>query len=129
MTDFSRYIGIPFKDHGRSRQGLDCWGLIRLIYNQELDIVLPDYSKEYVDATDRHHIPLLVYEQRKRWKSVKAPEEYDVILININKQPLHVGCMINARQFIHVMRGRHTTVDVVTNYEWKPRIDSFYRYD
>lgn len=33
-----RFIGIPFEDHGRARAGCDCWGLVCLIYQEELAI-------------------------------------------------------------------------------------------
>ena len=39
----SSYVGLPQLDHGRTRLGCDCWGLARIIYQEELGISLPEY--------------------------------------------------------------------------------------
>ena len=44
------YIGIPFANHGRDLVGVDCWGLVTIVYRRELQIVLPDYHERYRDA-------------------------------------------------------------------------------
>jgi cell wall-associated NlpC family hydrolase len=38
----TRYVGLPYRAGGRERDGLDCWGLIRLIYREQLGIDLPE---------------------------------------------------------------------------------------
>lgn len=28
---WNEYVGLPFADKGRTREGCDCWGLVRLV--------------------------------------------------------------------------------------------------
>ncbi|MFZ1682102.1 MAG: NlpC/P60 family protein [Rhizobiaceae bacterium] len=41
----SHYVGIPWRDCGRTADGADCWGLARLIYLGEAGIVLPEHAE------------------------------------------------------------------------------------
>ena len=50
------YIKVPFKDHGRTKEGSDCWGLARIIYQERLGIILPTYDEVYSDTLDRKGI-------------------------------------------------------------------------
>ena len=45
MINFSKYINLPYKNLGRSFDGVDCYGLIWLIYKGELGIELPDFTE------------------------------------------------------------------------------------
>lgn len=48
-----QYIGLPYRDRGRTRAGLDCFGLVRLVLAEQADIELPEYSMAPMDAADR----------------------------------------------------------------------------
>jgi hypothetical protein len=39
----SNFIGIPYEVGGRSIEGLDCYGLVCLVYHTILGITLPDW--------------------------------------------------------------------------------------
>lgn len=45
----NEYIGIPYVGEGRSRDGLDCYGLVLLIYKDHFGIELPDWSGVHFD--------------------------------------------------------------------------------
>lgn len=44
------YVGLPFKKMGRDRSGLDCWGLVRLILDEQAGVLLPAYSEDDPDG-------------------------------------------------------------------------------
>ncbi len=66
MTHWSTaYIGLPYRDHGRDRSGVDCWGLAVLVYRDVLGIELPSYAEGYVSTNERAEIADLIAERQQ----------------------------------------------------------------
>ena len=126
--DVGDYIGIPFLEHGRDRRGLDCWGLLRLIYLEQLDIVLPSYSERYESAEDGKKLRDLVLNViGPEWETAADPEPGDAALFRIAGEPMHVGVVIGKGEMIHVMKGIDVTIERFTGWQWKHRLAGFYR--
>lgn len=47
-------MGLPYVKYGRTRSGLNCWGLCRLIYKERLTIELDDLSPHYSAVYAEH---------------------------------------------------------------------------
>ena len=45
----NEYIGIPYKFGGRDVNGTDCYGLIKMIYLNEYNEVLPDWAFDEIN--------------------------------------------------------------------------------
>lgn len=123
-----KYIGIPFKANGRDENGLDCWGLVRLIYNQEYNIQLPSFSSEYV-IQDDSRINDLIAQYKEGWEQVEKPVPGSVVLFKILGGLTHIAVMVDEVTFIHVRPGSNTVIDTITNTKWKNRITGFFKYN
>jgi cell wall-associated NlpC family hydrolase len=124
------YIGMPFKCDGKDRTGLDCWGLVALVYKEQLGIELPLYKGVFTDLSQaclRRVAATMKYERRK-WHEVKDPQLYDVIMLRSGEYAWHVGLVINKREMLHVEVGIDSVVEEFTGRQWKDRIEGFYRY-
>lgn len=124
---YEKYIGIPFKANGRTEDGLDCWGLARLIYSREYNIELPSFSTEYV-IEDDDRIRELITQYKEGWESKEVPSEGDVVLFRVLGDLTHMGVMVSDTKFIHVREGSNTVTDSITNTKWKNRVTGFYKY-
>lgn len=130
MDWVNEYIRLEFKELGRSVEGVDCWGLIKLIYQDRLGIEIPSLL-EYSNTKDMEEIPRLVRENAPEWVKVEQGEEkqYDVVIFQMCSVPMHVGLVIGRNLMIHCERGSGT---VVTNYkknkQWNRRVVGFYRH-
>ncbi|HYN37894.1 MAG TPA: NlpC/P60 family protein [Rhodospirillales bacterium] len=75
------YVGIPYRDHGADRSGCDCWGLVRLVYAQRANLILPAYANDYSDESDGNGIGRCVDVARASnvWRRVDGtPQAFDV---------------------------------------------------
>lgn len=103
-----KYIGIPFASLGRTEDGCDCYGLIRLILFNEYGFELPLLTEGYSNAleTDKtstlfqENVPLIISQK------IIAPEEKAVALIQTRGLLSHVALYAGDGFIIHA---RHKT--------------------
>lgn len=124
------YIGLSFKEHGRNRLGVDCWGLVRLIYAERFSVALPSYVYAYPNTTSPEILGELVGKESQKWKVVALGEERlgDVIVLRIHGHPMHVGIVIGDQQMLHIQTGINASIENYQNMRWKNRIVGFYRH-
>lgn len=123
-----KYVGIPYKSNGRDTSGLDCWGLVCLIYKQEYHIELPSFSEQYANVHDALRIQELFAIQRESWQLLDKHEPGSVILFRILGEETHVGVVVDDTRFIHVREGSDCVVDTFTSGKWANRVVGFYKY-
>jgi hypothetical protein len=97
---FNDLIGIPFKEHGRSKEGLDCLGLVLEVQNR-----LGFYVKDPCEYRDVSGTPIFIENYGKYWKQVDKPEIGDAVLVTVKGEyPDHV-CVYMGDKVLDVNEG------------------------
>jgi cell wall-associated NlpC family hydrolase len=124
------YIGLPFHEHGRTRAGLDCWGLVRLALAEQFGLAVPSFTHEYRRTVDAARIPALIERETSRWQSIpaEAAQTGDVIVLRVGGRPMHVGLVLGDGLMLHVERGIDSAIERYDGPQWRERIFGFYRY-
>lgn len=135
MGNYSKYINLPYKELGRTSSGIDCYGLITLIFKEKLGVILPDfteliYDKErYAVTKQEDHI---LYNIGLRWKEVTNPKEFDILVFNDSKEldlSKHVGLFIGDDKFIHSLRRSSSVITKLDNMFWKSKLSAILRWN
>lgn len=126
--NYTKYIGLPYKDNGRDETGLDCWGLVRLFYKNELNIDLPSYDNLYIGGSDPA-IANAINTHKDGWDEVDVGSTNDVCLFNIFGEPVHVGIYLGNNKFLHVREGKDSVVESLDNSQWSKRFIGFFKYN
>jgi len=120
-------LGIPYKHRGRSLEGLDCWGFLKLVYT--------DFSIRLFDIEDLEYSRVWAQEGRDYfkehyfhdWVQVKTPEVLDgALFINSRKIANHAGIVLSKDRFIHCCR-QGVIISRLNDARWLPRTEGFYR--
>jgi cell wall-associated NlpC family hydrolase len=129
----TEYIGVEYKENGRDcESGVDCWGLIKCIYDNEFNIDLPDYNEKYEKRGKQYKLEENDYsflESNWRKISMKNKEVGDLLLFDMNDMIFHVGMIVAKHKFIHVHAGIQTVLDEMNNLRWENRIHGLYRHN
>lgn len=125
-----RYIGLPFREHGRDRAGLDCWGLVRLVMAEQYGRALPSFAARYKKTSDGAAIGSLVLSEIPKWDAVPAgdEEEGDVIVLRVRGQPMHVGLVLGDGCMLHAEAGIDSAIERYRAPRWAERVFGFFRY-
>lgn len=82
------YLGVPFKHHGRSRRGLDCAGLLYVVYNELIGV-----HADFLNYPNQIRSGLIFRVIRDYAIRIKPQEAGpgDLILMNFAGVSMHLG--------------------------------------
>lgn len=124
------YIRIPFKDHGRTREGADCWGLACIIFAEERGIELPALT-DYENTKDKAKISEIIKGESISWEMIGPVREkaFDIAVFRMLGQPMHVGVVVKPGLMIHCERGSGVYLtEYYKENQWDRRLEGFFRY-
>ncbi len=125
-----RYIGVPFSELGRDWSGVECWGLVRLVFCDEFKVILPSFLRRYEHTRDCEAIGRLVLSEIPTWQKIESGAEQlgDVVVLRVRGQPMHVGIVLGDQSMLHVESGINSTIENYRSARWADRLFGFYRY-
>jgi len=124
------YIGLPYREFGRDRRGLDCWGLACLVYREQLGIDLPSYAERYTSVEEHTELSAIIGDATgsATWTRVDRPEIYDVAVFRRGRQTVHVGIVITAGLMLHTSEGRPSRIEHFSTGPWSHRLAGIFRH-
>ena len=128
------YLGIPFAAKGRDRGGADCWGLVRLIYREQLGIMLLDAADAYDAAlmapgatrADLGRLAVIIAAGvAPDWREEPffAARVFDLLLLPIAGQACHVALYVGDLHILHVEEGIDAMCEDLRERRWHKRLE------
>lgn len=134
MEWFASYVGLPFQSKGRDRSGLDCWGLVRLVYTEQLKVDLPSYGE--ISAFDLVRVSREIGSalSSSGWLECK-PKKFACAVMTagqddrrLHRAPFHVGIYVDDTRILHVEPATDAAVVRATHPSISRRILGCYEY-
>lgn len=124
------YLRLTYEPNARGPDAVDCWGLVRVVYQRELGLTLPAWDT--IDSSDPAQCASTVVKEAVGWLEVSLEEArtFDVILLSENGRPIHCGVIISPPQFLHCARGFGTVVASYADRKqiWRRRLVGIFRH-
>jgi len=122
----NKYLGTPFKHHGRFVDGLDCYGLIIRVY-EDLGFKLFDIDDEYDTDWAWKGRNLFIENYHKEWEKVEKPGLFDVVLFCVNNKGVanHGGIVLKEGFFLHSCKAGTVVAQLS---DWSKYLEGFYHY-
>jgi murein DD-endopeptidase len=125
----SKFIGIPFVSKGRSFNGCDCYGLVKLYYKEILNIDIPEtiITAEQPRRTFANYLN----EISKNWTAT-TPAENVVVAMSVNAEHpnlvTHFAVMIDDKRFIDTRENMSSYLTSIDDEKIKNQIKGFYKW-
>ncbi|HXT31383.1 MAG TPA: NlpC/P60 family protein [Vicinamibacterales bacterium] len=117
------YVGLSWRERGRDRDGVDCWGLVRLALLEQRGIELPMYVEGYAVGGREKFVAAELHD----WVEVAAPDVRAFDLVELRGNPRHVGLCDGRGRFLQVLPYRNAVLTRLDSVDWAPRIIAFRR--
>lgn len=124
------YVGLPWRAHGRDRQGCDCWGLVRLVLGEQFGLTLPSHAEGYPDPAARAAVGALVRGELGAWLPVAPGAEAPgtVVLLRPLGEPCHLGLWVAPGLMLHAWRRLDACLERFDGPLWGRRVAGVYRH-
>lgn len=126
------YVGLPWQEKGATREGVSCWGLVRLRYVSDLGIELPGYEGEFACAAERAEVAAVISRATTIGPWIAIPEaearDDDVVVFRIGGIDAHVGLVCGPGLMLTVSRNKDSHVAPWASPLWSSRLSGFYRH-
>ncbi|WP_299165783.1 NlpC/P60 family protein [uncultured Tateyamaria sp.] len=126
----NKWVGTPYEALGRTEDGVDCWGLVQIVYREELNITLPAYLG-YASVEEHGEIANLIGAAKASQVWVPNTGQayaFDVAVFRRGYLDTHVGIVVERGLMLH-MDGddcaKHTSY---TSGQWCNRLTGIYRH-
>lgn len=134
MINVNDYIGREWAANGRGPKKYDCWGLVKAVYKDGMNVELPDWSVDpysYSKAVKQLSTKVEHCIVERCAVYTPYPDTYDIAVLVKNKSCFHVGVVVGMG-VLHI-RGRGFTVTwerlsdfsrlyggIMRCYRWQP---------
>lgn len=125
--DIIKYLRVPYKHLGRDFYGVDCMGLVKLLYEEEYGVSLgdiPEYSENWAEEGSDY---LSDNVEGYGFYQVDDPRPGDVVMFSRRGKLVHVGVIIDVDNFIHTTR-KGTAVHSLFCSEWTEKLGKIVRH-
>lgn len=132
------YQGIRFVERGSSFDGCHCYGLVRLVYARERNIILPAHAGIKATDTLTAARAMRAAARSSDWSEVKPLDyqDFDVVLMasyhrtkgNLRRYRGHVGLIVGRRFVLHIEKEIDALCVPLNDQTVCHRIVSVHRY-
>lgn len=124
------FVGIPYADRGRVREGCDCWGLVCVTYREELGITLPDYLG-YRSTDELGEVATVIAGATASplWVPVNGMAvAFDVAVFRRGIMDAHIGIVVHHGLMLHLGRDDCAKLESYKGGAWSHRLTGHFRH-
>lgn len=120
-----RFLKIPYLDRGRTRAGVDCYGLVMLVNREQFGREVPDYV--YASSKDQVAVARTIERFLPRdWRKVETPEPGDLVMLKILGRPWHCGIFVAPGLMLHSIGDAVSGIEHLDSVRCERRIVGFF---
>lgn len=137
------YVGLPYRERGRTPRGVDCWGLLCVVEAEQFGVVLPGFEGlGYRDfgpggaqggnrAARNEALAGFMAAHMAGWREIAERDVVagDAILLRQLGHPVHCGVVVAWSWFLHIEEGVDAACEEWTGIKWRNRVVAFYRWE
>jgi cell wall-associated NlpC family hydrolase len=128
----ANFVGLPYAPGGRTREGLDCWGLFSLVWTEHFGRPIPDYDgAAWRPGANHHDVARAAESFARRFTLIEAGQERegDGIMLRVRGVPMHIGMVVAPGFMLHIEQASLSVIEPYRSMMWARRVLSFHRYE